>query len=115
LGNHPLEGHDLLFREARGGPLSESVYGPVRQTAREWHPRQLNVDQRSSPALTTHATAVSLSHRTPASPAPEVARRAGHGVEVLLSVYAGCIDGQDQQWKERITDVLTDGDARRHP
>jgi hypothetical protein len=27
--------------------------------------------------------------------APEIARRAGHGVEVLLRVYAGCIDGQD--------------------
>ena len=27
-------------------------------------------------------------------PATEVARRAGHGVAVLLSVYANCIDGQ---------------------
>jgi hypothetical protein len=27
-------------------------------------------------------------------PATEVARRAGHGVAVLLKVYANCIDGQ---------------------
>lgn len=28
-------------------------------------------------------------------PVPEVAARAGHGVEVLLRVYAGCIDGEE--------------------
>ena len=27
-------------------------------------------------------------------PATEVARRAGHGVAVLLKIYAHCIDGQ---------------------
>ena len=31
-------------------------------------------------------------------PAPEVARRAGHGVAVLLLVYAGCVDGHEQLW-----------------
>jgi hypothetical protein len=28
-------------------------------------------------------------------PATEVARRAGHGVAVLLKVYANCVEGQD--------------------
>jgi hypothetical protein len=30
-------------------------------------------------------------------PATEVARRAGHGVAVLLKIYAHCIDGQAEQ------------------
>jgi hypothetical protein len=39
-------------------------------------------------------------------PATEVARRAGHGVAVLLKIYAHCIDGQADAAKQRITDAL---------
>jgi hypothetical protein len=39
-------------------------------------------------------------------PATEVARRAGHGVAVLLKVYAHCIDGQADAANKRITDAL---------
>ena len=39
-------------------------------------------------------------------PATEVARRAGHGVAVLLKVYANCIDGQDSAANQRIGDAL---------
>jgi hypothetical protein len=39
-------------------------------------------------------------------PATEVARRAGHGVAVLLKVYANCIDGQDTTANQRISDAL---------
>jgi hypothetical protein len=35
-------------------------------------------------------------------PAPKVARRAGHGVAVLLRVYAGCIDEHTELWNGRI-------------
>ncbi len=45
-------------------------------------------------------------------PAPEVARRAGHGVAVLLRVYAGCIEGHEQLWNDRIEDALRDEDAQ---
>jgi integrase len=38
-------------------------------------------------------------------PAPEVARRAGHSVAVLLRVYAGCID-HDELWNDRIDQAL---------
>jgi hypothetical protein len=41
-------------------------------------------------------------------PAPEVARRAGHGVKVLLRVHARCIEGQAPLWNRRIDDVLRD-------
>ena len=39
-------------------------------------------------------------------PATEIARRAGHGVAVLLKVYAHCIDGQADAANQRITDAL---------
>jgi hypothetical protein len=38
-------------------------------------------------------------------PATEVARRAGHGVAVVLQVYAHCIDGQDDTVNKRIADA----------
>ena len=39
-------------------------------------------------------------------PAPEVAVRAGHGADVLLRVYAKCIDGQEAIVNKRIEDGL---------
>ena len=39
-------------------------------------------------------------------PATEVARRAGHGVAVLLKIYAHCIDGQADAANQRITAAL---------
>ncbi len=39
-------------------------------------------------------------------PATEVARRAGHGIAVLLKIYAHCIDGQADAANHRITDAL---------
>ncbi|MEU9844818.1 hypothetical protein AB0C69_37025 [Actinomadura sp. NPDC048032] len=43
-------------------------------------------------------------------PAPEVARHTGHGVDVLLRVYAGRIDGHEHMGNGRIEDALRDGD-----
>lgn len=40
-------------------------------------------------------------------PAPtEVARSLGHGVAVLLRVYANCIDGGDDTMNDKIGDAL---------
>ena len=39
-------------------------------------------------------------------PATEVARRAGHGVAVLLKIYAHCIGGQTDAADKCITDAL---------
>ncbi len=47
-------------------------------------------------------------------PATEVARRAGHGVAVLLKIYAHCIDGQAAAANQRITDALGQ-DNRQDP
>jgi hypothetical protein len=48
-------------------------------------------------------------------PATEVARRAGHGVAVLLKIYAHCIDGQADAANERIAEALGTGDAEEDP
>jgi len=48
-------------------------------------------------------------------PATEVARRAGHGVAVLLKIYAHGIDGQANAANQRITDALGAGDIQPDP
>jgi hypothetical protein len=48
-------------------------------------------------------------------PATEVARRAGHGVAVLLKIYAHCIDGQADAANQRITDALGARDTEPEP
>jgi hypothetical protein len=48
-------------------------------------------------------------------PATEVGRRAGHGVAVLLKIYAHCIDGQADAANRRITDALGTQDAEPEP
>jgi integrase len=48
-------------------------------------------------------------------PATEVSRRAGHGVAVLLKIYAHCIDGQADAANQRITDALGAGNFQPDP
>jgi integrase len=80
-----------LFRGARGSLLSESSYGRVWQLARQ---KALTPAQGNSPLVLRpydlQHSGVTLDLNA-GVPAPEVARRAGHGVAVLLRVYAGCI------------------------
>jgi hypothetical protein len=45
----------------------------------------------------------------------KVARRAGHGVAVLLKIYAHCIDGQADAANHRITDALGADDSQPDP
>jgi hypothetical protein len=44
-------------------------------------------------------------------PATQVAEWAGHSVEVLLTIYAKCIEGRDRVWFERIDEALGGGPA----
>ena len=95
-----------MFRTARGGPLNDTGYGEVWQRAR---PNALTAAQQASPLARRpydlrHA-AVSL-WLNAGVPATEVARRAGHGVAVLLRVYVNCIDGQATAANQRIGDAL---------
>ena len=100
-----------LFRTARGGPLNDTGWGEVWQRAR---PIALTPAQQASPLARRpydlrHA-AVSL-WLNAGVPATEVARRAGHGVAVLLKVYANCIDGQAGAANKRINDALDEPDS----
>ena len=91
--------------------VSESSYGRTWRQARE---KALTSAQVRSPLA---ARPYDLRHSgvtlqlSAGVPAPEVARRAGHGVAVLLRVYAGCIEGHDQLWNSRIDDALCDVDT----
>ena len=99
-----------LFRTARGGPLNDTGWGEVWQRAR---PAALTPAQQASPLARRpydlrHA-AVSL-WLNAGVPATEVARRAGHGVAVLLKVYANCVDGQADAANQRIGTALGEHD-----
>ena len=95
-----------IFQTARGGILQASGYNEVWTQARQnaLTPAQYKSPLGRRPYDLRHA-AVSLWLNS-GVPATEVARRAGHGVAVLLKIYAHCIDGQADAANQRITDAL---------
>jgi integrase len=95
-----------IFQTARGGILQDSGYNEVWTEARQTAltPAQYRSPLGRRPYDLRHA-AVSLWLNS-GVPATEVARRAGHGVAVLLKIYAHCIDGQADAANQRITDAL---------
>lgn len=95
-----------LFQSARGGYLPEADYGRIWKAARQavLSPAQVASPLAGRPYDLRHA-AVTL-WLNGGVPAPEVAARAGQGVEVLLRVYAGCIDGEELVVNTRIEHAL---------
>ncbi|GAA0400088.1 hypothetical protein GCM10009530_59890 [Microbispora corallina] len=95
-----------LFRTATGGSYSSSAYSYVWQEARKLAltPAQVASSLAARPYDLRHA-AVSLWLNAGVA-APEVAKRAGHSVDVLLRVYAKCIDGQQDHVNGKINDAL---------
>ena len=95
-----------IFQTARGGILQDSGYNEVWDQARKTAltPARYRSPLGRRPYDLRHA-AVSLWLNS-GVPATEVARRAGHGVAVLLKIYAHCIDGQSDAANKRITDAL---------
>jgi integrase len=95
-----------IFQTARGGIIQDSAYSAVWAEARK---QALTEAQCRSPLgrrpYDLRHAAVSLRLNS-GVPATEVARRAGHGVAVLLKIYAHCIDGQADAANRRITDAL---------
>jgi integrase len=115
LRDHGTTPDGRLFRGARGGMLSESVYG------RAWHAARLAV---LSPELAATALArrpydlrhAALSLWLNATGAPaEVAARAGTSARVLLEVYLHCTDSQEDHASQRIEDALDAGTGRSRP
>jgi hypothetical protein len=107
LDDHAVQVGD---RPPRGGILQDSGYNEVWDEARReaLTPAQYRSPLGRRPYDLRHA-AVSLWLNS-GVPATEVARRAGHGVAVLLKIYAHCIDGQAAA-NQRITDALDIRDA----
>jgi integrase len=95
-----------IFQTSRGGIIQDSAYGAVWAQARQaaLTPAHCRSPLGRRPYDLRHA-AVSLWLNS-GVPATEVARRAGHGVAVLLKIYAHCIDGQATAANHRITDAL---------
>ncbi|MEU8381973.1 tyrosine-type recombinase/integrase [Streptosporangium sp. NPDC048865] len=95
-----------LFQSERGGVVASTAYTEVWAAARllALTPEQAASPLARRPYDLRHA-AVSL-WLNAGVPAPEIARRAGHGVDVLLRVYAKCIDGQEETVNRRIDDAL---------
>lgn len=91
-----------LFRGARGGDFPDTEYAKVWRMARQ---TALTSEQVASPLarrpydLRHAAASLWLNSGVPAT---EVARRLGHGVAVLLRVYANCISGQQDSMNDRI-------------
>ena len=92
----------------KGGVASAKVYGPLWQKARA---AALTKAQQASPLagrpydLRHGGVTLALNAGVPA---PEVASRAGHSVEVLWRVYAGCIHGHEKLWNRRVEEALRD-------
>ena len=96
-----------LFHTRRGGVINSSytdIWAAARTLALT--PDQVLSPLANRPYALRHA-AVSL-WLNAGVPATEVADRAGHSVEVLLRVYAGCIDGGEVAANHRIDQALHD-------
>ncbi|MEU0565168.1 tyrosine-type recombinase/integrase [Nonomuraea sp. NPDC005983] len=95
-----------IFSTGTGGSYSSSAHSYVWQEARKLvlTPEQIASSLAARPYDLRHA-AVSL-WLNAGVPAVEVAKRAGHSVDVLLRVYAKCMDGQQEQINGKINDAL---------
>jgi integrase len=103
--------HVEEFGTADDGRLFQSEYGNVvaaSSYSRAWkHARELALTP-GQVASVMAARPYDLRHAGVSQwlnsgvPAPEVAARAGHSVDVLLKIYAKCVDGQEAEMNERI-------------
>jgi integrase len=106
LGDHGTTPDGRLFRGARGGMLSESVYGHAWHAARQaaLGPGLAATALARRPYDLRHA-ALSLWLNAAGAPA-EVAARAGNSARVLHEVYLHCTDGLGDAVSQRIEDAL---------
>ncbi|WP_068920876.1 tyrosine-type recombinase/integrase [Planobispora rosea] len=96
-----------VFVGPRGGGMTDRAYLKVFHAARKqaFTPREAASPLASVPYALRHAAVSTWLNA--GVPAPQVAEWAGHSVDVLLRVYAKCIDGQDADAKRRILEATT--------
>ncbi|MYT72448.1 MULTISPECIES: site-specific integrase [unclassified Streptomyces] len=99
-----------LFSSERGNVVAASSYSRVWKQARELAllPHQVGSVMAARPYDLRHAGVSQWLNS--GVPAPEVAARAGHSVDVLLRIYAKCVDGQEAEMNDRIMQGLGEGD-----
>jgi integrase len=109
LREHGTTPDGRLFRGARGGMLSESLYGRIWHAARNaaLGPAVAVTGLARRPYDLRHA-ALTVWLNASAAPA-QVAARAGNSVHVLGSVYVHCVDGQEDIINRRIEEALDAG------
>lgn len=112
-----LREHVSEFGTADDGRLFQSEYGNVvaaSSYSRIWkQARELGLLPAQAASVMAART-YDLRHAGVSQwlnsgvPAPEVAARAGHSVDVLLRIYAKCIDGQEAEMNDRIMQGLAE-------
>lgn len=113
LKEYGTDDEGRLFRGERGGPLAGVTYTRLWDRARQ---AALTDEQYASPLARRpydlrHA-AVSTWLNSGVEP-PRVADWAGHSVDVLLRIYAKCLDGQEDVALRRIGEAL--GEPKLRP
>jgi hypothetical protein len=95
-----------IFRSVSGAKIHPSTYWGVWQKARALSltPERLATPLMQRPYDLRHS---GVTWRLNSGiPAPEVAKWAGHSVEVLTRTYARCVAGLDDVWIKRMDDSL---------
>jgi integrase len=96
-----------LFRTATGASYTPAAYSRAWGKARKLAlPPQMEASSLARRPYDLRHGGVTLWLNS-GVPAPEVARRAGHGVDVLLKIYAGCIEDEADTANQRIETALT--------
>jgi integrase len=95
-----------LFRSVRGGTIQPSTYWQVWRKVRALSltPEQFATPLMRRPYDLRHSGATWRLNC--GIPAPEVAKWAGHSVEVLTRIYAKCVEGLDDVWINRMDESL---------
>ena len=114
LGEHlaavSSEPAQLVFCGIQGGPLPTITYRRSWDRARKavFSPQEYQSPLARRPYDLRHACLSAWLNG--GVPPAQVAAWAGHSVEVLLRVYAKCLEGQDDIARRRITEALAAGD-----
>lgn len=95
-----------LFPGERAGELPRNTYMRAWRAARRlaFTPEVAATPLAATPYALRHACVSTWLNG--GVPAPQVAEWAGHSVEVLLKVYAKCLDGQEDEARRRVMRAL---------
>jgi len=106
VGGEPAQ---PIFRGVQGGHLPTITYRRSWDRARKatFSPQQYQSPLARRPYDLRHACLSTWLNS--GVPPAQVAAWAGHSVEVLLRVYAKCLEGQDDIAKRRIAEALAAG------